>query len=461
MKQAPGYPLPSGELGSDDIVCQLVYLPDRPEYWQAFYAALHYMTTWRAWERDSDKRGKDAASNWREAFELTTECWRMTCLEQLQDDVAEILELLKIAPECCGDTDITDGDRYTDRVVDGEGDVPQNIIDSGYATGVSDWEGFDDYKCMIAHVTIDQIIARLLELAPRVSQYGLIIGGVTTIAMVLATLMTAGGAAIFYGFVASTGAVALLYQLLTEVGLIEGLAEDVEDNRDALVCSIMQADGDVASLAALNDEIDELFNVAEALILKNMNLGPTLKSLYSGRYDQQDIAEMLEAAGYDTGDFECDCAQVGEFYLSWDFDASREEWRLSPSQSDWNAAKQSLRIVYSVGYVYLSVADLRQKAGLDHTWSGGTVTIHRILFRYDTFHDASNNLRMGVGVPFEFNSGYAESIGVWEYVEQVFDPPIEGVWDDLVMIKFFCDNWTGGQHYIDEIRVDFDANIEP
>ena len=95
MKTNPDYPLPEGELGEDEIVCQLVYLPDRPEYWQALLTEIHFLATWQAWERDDDKRGKDAASNWREAFELTMECWRMTCLEDLQANVASILALLQ------------------------------------------------------------------------------------------------------------------------------------------------------------------------------------------------------------------------------------------------------------------------------------------------------------------------------------------------------------------------------
>ena len=192
MKDAPGYPLPDGELGQDEIVCQLVYLPDRPEYWQAFLGALHYMTTWRAWQRDTDKRGQDAAANWREAFEHTMECWRMTCLQDLQDNVAEILAIMQLGNQCCDGQDITDGDRYTDRVTDGEGDVPQNVIDAGYADDSADWDGFDDYKCMIVHVTVNQMEARLREIADVVDRAGPYLVVAAALAAIIVVVFTIG-----------------------------------------------------------------------------------------------------------------------------------------------------------------------------------------------------------------------------------------------------------------------------
>ena len=117
QRNPPGYPLPAGELGEDELVCQLVFLPNRPEYWQAFLGAYGYLATWKAWERDDDKRGKDAAANWRSALELTMECWRMACLTQLQDDVAAIRSAVE-AGFCCRESDPTDGDQYTDDVED-------------------------------------------------------------------------------------------------------------------------------------------------------------------------------------------------------------------------------------------------------------------------------------------------------------------------------------------------------
>lgn len=332
QKNPPGYPLPAGELGEDDIVCQLVFLPNRPEYWQALVGALGYMATWRAWERDADKRGKDAASNWRSAFELTMECWRMACLQELQDNVAEILAIMQLGNSCCDDQDITDGDRYTDRVEDGEGEVPQPIIDAGYAADVDDWAGFDDYKCMIAHVTINQMEARLREWDEKIDSAGPYLAVGAALSAILGVIVATGGLAIIFGILAGVGTVSALYYALIEFGPVGDLADDVATNHDELVCAIYNADGDVGSLVALNDKIDELFTVPEALILKNTNMGPTLKALYAGRYDQQDIADELLTAGYELGDFSCpDCDQVGEYLVYYEFDADLTSWVLENS----------------------------------------------------------------------------------------------------------------------------------
>lgn len=306
----PGYPLPTGDLGDDDIVCQLVFLPDRPEYWQALVGALSYMATWRAWERDTDKRGKNAAANWREAFELTMECWRMACLQDLQDDVAAILAIMQLGQSCCDEQDVTNGDQYTDRVVDGVGDVPQNIIDAGYASGVSDWAGFDDYKCMISHVIVDQLPAKLLEFSEIVTPLGVVAGGLAAVAGIIAVIFSTAGLAIAFGIVANIGSMSLLYEALIGFGSLTTLAAKVVTNHDELACAIYNSDGDDGALVALNDKIDELFTTVEGVILKNMNIGPTLKSLYAGRYDQQDIAEILYDAGYEVDDFTCYCDEV-------------------------------------------------------------------------------------------------------------------------------------------------------
>lgn len=239
MSDAPGYPLPDGELGEDEIVCQLVYLPDRPEYWQAFLAAYHYMTTWRAWERDSEKRGRDAAANWRAAFELTIGCWRMTCLQELQDDVASILAIMQLGNSCCDDQDITDGDRYTDRVTDGEGDVPQNIIDAGYADDAADWDGFDDYKCMIVHVVVNNIEAKLREISEKLDEHGVIYGGVVALAGILGVIFATGGMAIIFGLITGVSTLSTLYNALIGFGLLSDLADDVATNHDALGKSVV------------------------------------------------------------------------------------------------------------------------------------------------------------------------------------------------------------------------------
>ncbi|GAI82202.1 unnamed protein product, partial [marine sediment metagenome] len=223
----------------------------------------------------------------------------------------ETIRLLLASPMCCdADTDISDGDFYTDAVTDGVGDVPQNIIDAGYASGSSDWEGFDDYKCMISHVLVDSLESKLRTLAPMVDNAGVVFGGVAALAAVITVIFSGGLSVLVIGLLAATGATAVLYTVLTSGSLLEELADDIASDHNELVCAVYNGDGSAGSLASLNDKIDELFDEPKATILTNMNLGPELKALYGGRHDQQDIAEILETEGYDVGDFTCDCEEA-------------------------------------------------------------------------------------------------------------------------------------------------------
>ena len=166
-KNRPGYPLPSGTLGDDEIVCQLVYLPDRPEYWQALLGAISYMGTWVAWEPDDDKRGKDAAANWREAFELTIGCWRMTCLEEIK---ALLVQL--IAAQCC------DSNIYTQQP---SGIAPNTGTEIEYEVGdppdfygdvaITTWEEWADYKCQAAHLLVEEVAIKFEQLGGLQTDY--------------------------------------------------------------------------------------------------------------------------------------------------------------------------------------------------------------------------------------------------------------------------------------------------
>lgn len=463
MKNPPGYPLPSGELGSDDIVCQLVYLPDRPEYWQAFYAALHYMTTWRAWERDDDRRGKDAAANWREAFELTSGCWRMTCLEQLQDDVAAILRIMEMGQSCCDEIDVTDGDQYTDRVEDGVGAVPQNIIDAGYADDAADWDGFDDYKCMIAHVIVDQLNARLLELAPIVNSYGAVFGGMAALAAVLAVVFATGGTAIVFGLVAGLGSVALLYESLLEGDLLVTLAAKVVTNHDELACAAYFSDGDVDALSNLNDKIDELFTVPEALILTNMNLGPTLKALYAGRYDQQDIAEILFEAGYDVESFDCSCDEIGEYQYLADFEIGWDGWHNHSGTRSTGAAYEGtwgINLLYHTPYMDMSHNQLRFQLDGEVGGAGDYVTIHSLSFWHKETSDDNIYPRMTIkhSLGTEISDG-TNSRDVWQKEQFYYDPPLQVDYDDLDhdALKYEAGSGAAGWMSTDYIKIDCDV----
>lgn len=227
----PGYPLPEGELGDDEIVCQLVFLPDRDEYWQAFLGAYSYMTTWRAWERDDDKRGKDAAANWRAAFELTIGCWRMACLEQLQQDVSDILALLRNQDACCGDI-ITyyDNSTYITIIVPGDGDPPATYGE----TAVEDWEEWSEYLCHNANLWVDELVRAAQTIATALSTGGITIG-------LLAAVIAAITFFVVGGVLALPLLMVVVFGLTVEVSstVFTTAATDIEDARDEIICALL------------------------------------------------------------------------------------------------------------------------------------------------------------------------------------------------------------------------------
>ena len=231
---------------------------------------------------------------------------------QYIDEIEGLLRGIQSITNCCDGDDITGGDQYTDPVVDGVGDVPQNIIDAGYATDAADWTGFADYKCMISHIMVDQMELRLRKLHSLVDDTGDILGGVavaaTIITTVFTTIITGGISVMALGIIASTGVAAVLWKAITDATDLNILADAVDENHDALACAINAGDGSEDSVNLLVSKIDELFTGSSAIILKNLNLEPTLKALYSGGYDQQNIAQLIDDHGYDTTAFDCTCS---------------------------------------------------------------------------------------------------------------------------------------------------------
>lgn len=224
------------------------------------------------------------------------------------DDIETLLRNLNTVAQCCDQAgDPTDGAQFTDEVVDGIGDVPQNVIDAGYASSSSDWAGFDDYKCMIAHLVVDSMEAKLRKLAPYVDAAAAVIGGFATIASIVTVIWSGGLTAIALGLIAATGAVSLLYETMISGTALITLADKVQTNHDELACAFYYGDGSVDSVSDLKAKIDELFTTAEEIVLKNTGLEIDSKALYAGRHDQIDVAEKLEALGYELTDFDCTC----------------------------------------------------------------------------------------------------------------------------------------------------------
>jgi hypothetical protein len=89
MNDGKGYLIPpDAENGEYD--CILVFYPvdSGNLYLRALVGSLAYLATWKAWEKDGEKRGRIASRIWKEANEKTWE--NMTCLTELTAVLREI-----------------------------------------------------------------------------------------------------------------------------------------------------------------------------------------------------------------------------------------------------------------------------------------------------------------------------------------------------------------------------------
>jgi hypothetical protein len=313
VTKGKGYLLPPGDASEDELECCIVFYPKRDEYRRALMGSLDYLATWIAWERDSEKRGQDAAASWKLANIQTWECTNMGYCDDLYTTLQALLAATQ-ALECCGEQDITDGERYTDPVVDGEGDVPQNIIDAGYAEDSEDWEGFADYKCMISHLAVDHIEQFFRGMGPVFNDAGIAVGGVGVVFAMLGSILALAGFPITFAIIGAVGAASAVWWWISTYGesAVEDLADEIAIHHDALTCAIYEADGVSDAISDFNDEVDSLFGAIDAAGIKAVGFEPQLRAMYSGRYDQQDIAEKLADAGYETIGYVCDCDEEEE-----------------------------------------------------------------------------------------------------------------------------------------------------
>lgn len=234
-QETTGYELPAGDAFEDELCCAIVYYPDREEYRRALLGALTYFATWIAWERDSAKRGADAARSWQLALDKTLECWNMACMEDLIAIQNEILTLLQSKKDCC-DTGVTyDPQETVETDIDpGVGDPP----DFYGQTAITTWDEWEEHVCYNAHVYVDNLISAASQLVDAVN-YSWIALGLVAALMALAT-MSGIGIPIAYGLAATVvGSLAAL----TSGTVFTQAATDIETARDDIVCAFLQGTG--------------------------------------------------------------------------------------------------------------------------------------------------------------------------------------------------------------------------
>ena len=279
----PGYRVPEGEALIEDMACQLVYYPDIPEYRTILLSQLLELTNWRNWERDVDHKGKDAATSWKAANELTWGCWRMACLEQLQSDVSAILAFLQQSVPCCGDN-ITYGDSttYITIIIPGDGMAPDTYGD----TSVSDWDEWLEYLCHNANLWVDELIRAALTIGVALDTGGLSIG-------LLAAVMGAIAFFVVGGVLALPLLMVVIFGLSANVAatIFEDAAVDLEDARDSIVCAILSG-------RSVSDAVEDALSSGTAwdLLFSQIDYDSAMAILYEGG----DGETYLEAETDDT-----------------------------------------------------------------------------------------------------------------------------------------------------------------
>jgi len=315
----PGYPLPDGELGDDDLVCQLVYLPNRDEYWRALLGGLHYFTTWLAWERDDDKRGKDAAANWRLAFEKTMECWRMACLEDLENNVAAILALLQGKKDCCdGNVTYLPQSEYTTDIEPEVGDPPDYYGE----TAVTDWDDWLEHVCYNAHLYVDHLVHQAEQINDAIG-----------VGMLSMGLIGSGLALLSFGPLGIPAAFAIvsttLFGLIAASALtFDDKAEDIEDARDDIVCALING-------TSLRDAVEDAVGSTSlewTLFYSIPDYESAQAIIYEGGADGKFLPSELRD----------DCSCELPSMLTFTFDSDLQSWASSGFYGfAWNASLQA------------------------------------------------------------------------------------------------------------------------
>jgi len=264
----------------------LVFYPDKEEYRRALLGSLSYLGTWLAWELDDQKRGRQAAQAWKNANDLTLECWNMACLEQLQEDVAAIRALLAGADYCCnGNTTINPGPGQTTEIEPGVGDPPPYYGE----TEITSWEDWEEHVCYNAHRWVDDLIATA-ETLNEGSNTGIITLGLVAAALALLSFTGLGIP------IAITIAITSLSAISAAGALIfADTAQDLEDAREDIVCALINGE-DVETV--INDALGEA-SLDYTSFFQHIDYSSATSIIYEGGAN----GEYLPA---ETSD-ECDC----------------------------------------------------------------------------------------------------------------------------------------------------------
>lgn len=299
MAGHPGYLLPDGDAYTEELACCLVFYPDKPEYRRALLGSLVYLSTWLAWERDSEKRGKDAARAWKNAVDETLECWNMACLEELIADVATIRALMETKKDCC-DENVTyfPTEEPTTEIVPWVGDAPDYYGE----TAVTDWDDWAEHVCYNAHNYVDYLKSTSYELMTAVNVGSIFLGLISSALVLLA--FSGIGLPIAFGLAA---AVVTGIALGATATTFSGTAAAFETARDEIVCAIVAGN---SLAAAVEDALGS--GTDWDLFYQFVDYDSAVAILYEGGYD----TDYLPSQTRD----DCVCEADARFVFTWPTD---------------------------------------------------------------------------------------------------------------------------------------------
>jgi hypothetical protein len=331
MKAPPGYLLPEGDAYTEELCCALVFYPDKVEYRRALLGSIVYLSNWLAWERDSEKRGKDAAEAWKLAVECTMECWNMRCLEDLIADVAQIRSLMETKKDCC-DENVTyfPTEEPTTEIEPGVGDPPEFYGE----TAIADWDDWSEHVCYNAHAYVDHLISTSGQLKEAVAVSSIFIG---IVAAALALLAFSG---ILLPIVfAEAAAVVTLIVALATVSTFADTAEDFENARNSIMCAILTG-------GSLPDAVESALSSGSDwdLFYQFVDYDAAIAIIYEGGYE----TDYLPSETRD----DCECV-LGDAHFVFRWPVDIQGFDSSPLSAGWNAGGH-LRITPDSTMVYRS-----------------------------------------------------------------------------------------------------------
>jgi len=273
VSKGRGYQLPDGDAFEEELRCALVFYPARDEYLYALGGSLDYLGTWIAWERDTLKRGQDAARAWKIATELTRECWTMNYCDEILTTLHSIERLLS-EQSCCGGDTTTIGDIITTTtvIVPGEGDAPA----AWGETAVADWDEWLEYVCYYAHKFVDDLIssAETLDVVAEIGSWTIEFFANVLRVMQFLTLV----------YPVSYAAVLAIKESFQSAGdmsdSFDNIATKLEAGRETIVCAVINGTSLADAVEAVIDD-----TVLWDILYQFNNYDSTQALIYEGTVD--------------------------------------------------------------------------------------------------------------------------------------------------------------------------------